>query len=195
MHKQVSTALLLLVVAVTGCGAPQTATAPTLPPQYFDLKGFLDEQRAYLESVSPGVTRTVRASGAPAETQRLVRVEWERELHFFYEADLNKPALRGAYASTSTRLPDGATRRTYRRHPDERTAIRELTVETTAAGAVRQIEAVQDDRNALFASERRMTLRCDPALNHNRLTSYEIDGRQKLIFFEPTTYAVKAEVE
>lgn len=182
-----------LLGVLSSCGAP-TATPP-LPPQYFDLKGFLDQQRAYLESASPAVTRTVRAGEAAPEIQRLARVAWERELHFFYEADLNKPALRGLYTETTTALPGGATRRTYRRRPAEHAAIRELTVETAPGGTVRLIRATQDDRNALFASERHLTLRLDPTPDHNRLTAYAISGRQKLIFFSPTTYDVRAEVE
>ena len=185
----------LLALGLAACSGAPTAAPPALPPLYFDLKGFLDGQRAYLESVSPAVTRTVQASDGPGETQRLVRVNWERELHFFYEADLNKPALRGFYTETATPLPGGATRRTYERRAGEHTAIRTLSVETGPGDAVRLVEAVQDDRNALFASERHLTLRCDPAPDHNRLTAYEISGRQKLIFFEPTTYQVRAEVE
>lgn len=185
---------ILLTAGLAACGSAPGA-APALPPQYFDLKTFLDGQRAYLESVSPTVTRTVRTNGVAPETQQLARVAWERELYFFYEADLNKPALRGLYAATAMPLPDGATRRTYQRRPGEHAAIRELRVETTSAGAVRLVEATQDDRNALFASERHLTLRCDPAPDHNRLTAYEIRGRQKLVFFNPTTYEVQAEVE
>ena len=58
--------LSLLFALLTACGGAPGAATPTLPPLYFDLKGFLDGQRAYLESVSPAVTRTVRASDAPS---------------------------------------------------------------------------------------------------------------------------------
>ena len=180
---------------LAACGTPPTAAPPALPPFYFDLTRLLDEQRAYLESVSPGVTRTVRADDVPAETQRLTNVAWDRELRFFYDADLNKPALRGLYTTDSVGLPGGGTRRTYRRRPAETAPIREMTVETGPGGAVRLVQAVQDDRNMLFASERRLTLRLDPAPDHNRLLSYEIGGRQKLRFFGETTYEVRAEVE
>ena len=187
--------LSLLFALLTACGGAPGAATPTLPPLYFDLKGFLDGQRAYLESVSPTVTRTVRASDAPSETQQLARVNWERELHFFYEADLNKPALRGFYTTTTTALPGGAIRRTYQRRPGKHSAIRTLSVESVSGGAVRLVEAVQDDHNALFASERQLLLRCDPAPDHNRLLAYEIRGQQKLVFFDPTSYEVKAEIE
>ncbi len=186
---------LPLLFLLAACSSAPGAATPELPPQYFDLKTFLDGQRAYLESVSPAVTRTVQTDGVAPETQRLVRVAWERELHFFYEADLNKPALRGLYSETATSLPDGTTRRTYRRRLGAHAAIRELRVETTPEGSVRSVEATQDDRNALFASERHLTLRCDPTPDHNRLLAYGIQGRQKLVFFRPTTYDVRAEVE
>ncbi|MBC7448886.1 MAG: hypothetical protein H7330_12590 [Hymenobacteraceae bacterium] len=183
---------LLLLAA---CGQAPGASSPALPPLYFDLKTFLDGQRAYLESVSPTVTRTVRTDGVAPETQRLARVAWDRELHFFYEADLNKPALRGLYAETAAPLPDGGTRRTYQRRAGAHTAVRELRVEIGAGGTVRSVEATQDDHNALFTSERHLLLRCDPTPDHNRLLAYEIRGRQKLVFFHPTTYEVRAEIE
>ena len=189
--------LMLGVLAVlsTACGGGAAPAAPALPPLYFDLTGFLDTQRDYLESVSPGVTRTVLTDGAAPETQRRARVAWDRELALFYEADINKPALRGLYTETATPLPDGGTRRTYQRQPAAHPTIRELTVETAPDGGVRRIAAVQDEQNALFASERHLTLRCDPAPDRNRLLSYDIKGKQKLVFFAPTTYEVRAEIE
>jgi hypothetical protein len=189
---------LLIWVSVTGLGAcdGSPTAAPTLPPLYFDLKALLDDQRAYLESTTPGVTRSVRAGKNAADIQRVTRVNWEHELHFFYDADLNRPALRGRYTETTTTLPDGAVRRTYRCQPARAVApVRELTVEVARGGGVRQITAVQDDQNILFASERQLTLRLDPAPDHNRLLSYAISGRQKLVFFAETTYDVRGEVE
>ncbi len=185
------------LVVAAGCGEPNPAPATAaLPAQYFDLRKLLDEQREYLESVSPTVIRTVRAGTGPPEVQRVSRVNWERELHFFYEADLNRPALRGRYAHTTAALPAGGRRHTYQRQPARgAAAIRELTVDVTAGGTVYRVTAVQDERNALFASERRLALDLTPAPDHNRLVRYAVDGQQKLVFFAPTTYAVQGDIE
>jgi hypothetical protein len=186
-----SAALLLL-----GGAACSPSAAPTaLPASAFDLKGFLDGQRQYLESVAPTVTKTVRTGDNPVETARLSRVNWERELQFFYDADLNKPALRGLYTEVGTPLPEGGTRRSFTRRPDETTPIRELIVDLGPDNSVRQLRATQDDHNALFHSERYLLLTLDPDPDHNRLVSYEVRGRQKLIFFDPTTYEVRGEID
>ncbi len=183
----------LLTLAAACNSVPPTTVA--LPDSAFDLKGFLDGQRQYLESVAPTVTKTVRTGQEAPEMERLSRVNWERELQFFYDADLNKPALRGRYTETSAPLPDGGVRRTFTRQPDENTPIRELIVDLGPENSVRQLRATQDDRNALFHSERYLTLTLDPAPDRNRLLSYEVRGRQKLIFFDPTTYEVRGEIE
>lgn len=183
----------VLILGLTAC-RPEAPSAG-LAPAYFDLKTFLDGQRNYLESVSPTVTKTVTTGAGPAETQRLARTNWERELSFFYDADLNKPALRGAYAEITTRLPNDGTRHTYTRRPGQHGAVRRLIVDLGPEGAVRQVEAEQDDANMLFRSSRHLLLRCDPTPDHNRLLAYSVDGRQKLIFFAETRYGVQGEVE
>ena len=186
--------LVVLSLLLSACASAPDA-APVGPKPYFNLSGFLDTQRAYLESVVPAVTKTVSTNGQPAETQRQTHLNWTQELTFFYEADLNKPALHGAYDSATVALADGAQRRTYTRRPDERTPIRQLTVETTPSGAVRRIQAEQDERNFLFRAGRTITLTCDARPDHNRLTAYTVSGFQKLIFFDQTTYAVRGEIE
>lgn len=189
---------VLSTALLTACGGPGSEArqvAAAAKPAYFDLKGFLDEQRRDLESAAPSVTKTVKTDGAAPEIKHLARVNWERELGFFYEADLNKPALRGAYRAATAPLPGGGQRVTYTRKAGERGAVRWLAVETGKQGTVTRVIAEQDEQNALFSSTRALALHCDPAPAHNRLLSYAIEGRQKLVFFDATTYAVKGEVD
>lgn len=182
-----------LLLGLAAC--QPAASPPGLAPAYFDLKGFLDGQRNYLESVTPTVTKTVTTGAGHPETQRLARTNWERELSFFYDADLNKPALRGAYAETTAPLPDGGTRHVYTRRPGQHGAVRRLSVDTGPHETVWRVEAEQDDANMLFRSSRQLLLRCDPTPDHNRLLTYAVEGRQKLIFFDETRYSVRGEVE
>ena len=113
------TGLFLFVgasLALGGCGDGPTAPDPAAPgaPRpvgpYFDVRGLLDAQVQQLTARHPGVTKHVALRGGAPETVQVPQVKWADELQIFYQADINKAALRGAYAVDSASLPGGAVR-------------------------------------------------------------------------------------
>ena len=194
MRRQLAAAGLLLLLA--GCNAPESTTPSGVSPAagrttaYFPLKAYLDAQAARLNQQHPAVTKQVRLRGEAPETTRVPRVDWNRELQIFYQADLNKPALRGAYAVDSGTTAGGARQYTYTRKAGFGNPVTVLRVEQDGTG-VRAVSATLAQTNPLFSSQKKMELRAQ----HGTITSYQVKGVQKLILFDTVRYATAARVE
>jgi len=158
-------------------------------PAYFPLKEYLDVQVARLNQQQPPVEKHVTLRGSAPETARVPKIDWAKELQVFYQADINKPALRGAYAVDSTTLPDGTRRITYTRQPGFDNAVVRLAVVRDAAG-VRAVDATLQQNNPLFYSEKKMQLQGEAG----SLATYQVRGVQKLVLFDTLRYATNARV-
>lgn len=183
-----------LPLLLAGCGGgPENATprAASAGPLYFDVKGLLDQQIKRLDQARTATIKQVSVRGGPPETVRVPAVKWTDELQLFFQADINKAALRGAYAVDSVRLPDGRLRRTYTRLPGHDIApVTRLEVLGPGA-APEEITADVEQQNALFTA--RKHLRLD--LRQGRLTGYAVQGTQKLVLFDTLRYAAAGQVQ
>ena len=183
-----------LPLLLAGCGGAPEGAAPRAGgagPLYFDVKGLLDQQIKQLDQVRAATLKRVRVRGGALETVRVPAVKWNDELQLFFQADINKAALRGAYAVDSARLPDGRLRRTYTRRPGHDIApVTRLEVLGPSA-APEEITADVEQQNALFTA--RKHLRLD--LRQGRLTSYAVQGTQKLVLFDTLRYAAAGQVQ
>ena len=184
---------LLLGVAwgLAGCGEAGPAAPVPRRPLYFDVKGLLTQQVAQLTQRRAAVAKRVSLRGASPETVRVSAVKWADELQIFFQADINKSALRGAYAVDSVLLPGGLLRRTYTRRPGQPNApVARLQV-VQQGPVVQEIRAVVEQENALFSAQKQLRL----TLHDGQLRSYEVTGTQKLIFFDALRYAAAGQVE
>lgn len=191
MHKHgpllATTGLLLCMM---GCGSPEPAAAPTMRrPDYFPLKAYLDAQAARLNQLRPAVAKQVMLRNSQPETTRVPQVDWTKELQIFYQADINKPALRGAYTVDSS-TANGVRHYTYTRRPEVENPVTRLQIDTDAAG-VRTVSATLTQDNPLFFSEKKMVLQAQ----NGRLRSYQVRGVQKLILFDTLRYSTAAQVQ
>ncbi|GAA4494982.1 hypothetical protein GCM10023172_06030 [Hymenobacter ginsengisoli] len=187
-----STAALL---ALSSCdkGAATDPAAPGAAHQhgaYFDVRGLLDAQVRQLTASRPGVEKRVSLRGSPPETVRVPQVKWADELQVFYQADINKAALRGAYAVDSASLPGGAVRRTYRLRPGHDNApVLRLDV-TSQASQPQEIVARLRQDNALFFGQKDLRL----MLQNGHLSQYSASGVQKLVLFDTLRYTTTMRV-
>lgn len=193
---------LALVALLPACGSPgEDATVRANPanrkPGYFDVKQFLDAQVAELSRQQPAVEKQVQLRNGQTETTRVSKTDWSKELQIFYQADINKPALRGAYSERVGAPYSNAAGKSvyaYVRKPGVDATVESLTINTLgAAGPKDQVEeltAVIKQDNALFYSEKKVSMRS----NNNQLTEYEVRGVQKLAFFDTVRYSVRTRV-
>jgi len=182
---------LLGTATLAGCGDAAPAAPTNRRPLYFDVKGLLTQQTEQLANRRAAVTKRVSLRGNPTETVRVPSVKWADELQIFFQADINKAALRGAYAVDSVALPGGALRRTYTRRPGQPNApVARLAVVQQGAGPT-AITATIEQHNPLFSAQKQLRLE----LRNGQLRRYEVVGTQKLVFFDTLRYAAAGQVE
>jgi len=189
--------LVLGMVVLTACGSEDASvrTAPTnRKPDYFDVKGFLDRQVAGLSRRQPTVEKQVRLRNGTTETTRVAKTDWSKELQIFYQADINKPALRGVYrVSALSSGVAGRAQASYVRKPEAKATVETLTVTTSKDAPTAQVEEIRafvKQDNALFYSEKKLRLLC----KDGNVTAYEVQGVQKLIMFDTVRYSVRTQV-
>ena len=180
-----------------GCGGHGAAADPAAPGAphptgpYFDLRGLLDAQVRQLTASHSGTTKQVRLRNDAPETVEVPAVRWADELQLFYQADITKASLRGAYAVDSTALASGVIRHTYRLRPGHNTAPVQVLSITNDSDRLEEITATLRQDNPLFFGQKTLTMR----LERGKLTSYGVRGVQKLILFDTLRYQTLTQVE
>lgn len=184
---------LLLVGAwlLTGCGDAGPATPAVHRPRYFDVKGLLTQQVAQLARRHAAVTKRVSLRGGAPETVRVPAVQWADELQIFFQADINKAALRGAYAVDSVALPGGSLRRTYTRLPGQPNAPVARLMVLQQGAIAQEVAATIVQTNPLFSAQKQLRFH----LQNGQLRQYEVVGTQKLVLFDTLRYAAAGQVE
>ena len=183
--------LLAGIGLLAGCGDAAPAAPAARRPLYFDVKGLLTEQVEQLARRRAAAVKRVSLRGQAPETVRVPAVRWADELQVFFQADINKAALRGAYAVDSATLPDGRLRRTYTRRPGQPNApVARLEVVQQGAEA-QALAATIEQSNPLFAARKQLRVQ----LQRGQLRSYEVVGTQKLVLFDTLRYAAAGQVE
>jgi hypothetical protein len=194
MRKQVVARVAAVLAGLgwlTACGDAGPNAPAARRPLYFDVKGLLDKQIAQLAQRRAAVTKQVSLRQEPAETVRVPTVKWADELQIFFQADINKAALRGAYAVDSVALPGGLLRRTYTRRPGQSNApVARLTVVQQNGQAV-DVAATIDQNNPLFSTQKQLQLQ----LSDGKLRAYKAEGTQKLVLFDTLRYTAAGRVE
>ncbi|WP_199243492.1 hypothetical protein [Hymenobacter sedentarius] len=184
-------ALVAGALLLGSCGDASPAAPAARRPLYFDVKGLLTQQVAQLAQCRAAVTKRVSLRGNATETVRVPAVKWADELQIFFQADINKAALRGAYAVDSVALPGGLLRRTYTRLPGQPNApVARLTV-VQQGPVAQEVSATIVQNNPLFSAQKQLRFQ----LQNGQLRRYEVVGTQKLVLFDTLRYAAAGQVE
>ena len=176
---------------LVGCGDAGPAAPDARRPLYFDVKGLLNKQVAQLAQRHAAVVKRVSLRGNATETVRVPTVKWADELQIFFQADINKAALRGGYAVDSIVLPGGLLRRTYTRLPGQPNAPVTRLMVVQQGAVAQEVAATIVQNNALFATRKQLHFQ----LQNGQLRQYEVVGTQKLVLFDTLHYAAAGQVE
>ena len=174
---------------------PATAGAPHAIGPYYDVRGQLDSLVRVLAARHAPVEKKVSLRGSQPETKRVAGVKWADELQIFYQLDINKAALRGAYEvkRVQDNLPAGCTEYTYRRKPGYPNApVTSLNITCGPGHQLRGLVAKVEQHNALFASKKELLLLCDNNSGPGSI-NYRVEGKQKLILFDSLRFATEAQ--
>ena len=162
---------------------------------YYDVKGLINHQVAYLSEKSPAVQVTATVNGAHQEERKIEKsdsVFWARTLSLVNKADINRPALRGAYTEVDSAINTSLNLmiKSFFPKDDEDMNVLYLNVYyDSTLSTIKYLETVVRDENLLYLTERKMKLTFDNFQGQNRITAYEVWGKQKIIFGDTVRFS------
>lgn len=156
----------------------------------YDLTAYLQQETARLQQEKPPVLKSVTTKGQPTETTETNEIDWEKELSIFQEVDLGRPALRDFYREERQELPNGSTVSTFTKTEEAAAPVQRLELVVSPFHKLEHLEADVLEENILFYSRRKITLVAEPGTG--KLSSYRVEGVQKLIFGDSLRYRIDA---
>ncbi|WP_299818219.1 hypothetical protein [uncultured Pontibacter sp.] len=181
--------LLVLLLAFTACERPAPPATADATGSY-NLTLYLQEQKARMQAKKPMVLKSVTTEGQPTETVETDDIDWQDELSVFEQLDLRRPALEEYYLKQEKVLENGDIAVEYKKREDSEPIVHYLFLTLSPDRKLKHLAATLQDKNPLFYSYRRVYLEAEPATGN--ISSYSIEGVQKLIFNDSLHYAVKA---
>lgn len=179
MHKIVGTFYLSVLVFTSACSRVQPEAKP-----YLNIDSLLIEQALYLATRNASLKKQGTINGIKQDTTFTPgdSARWARELDIFAEIGLlNKPVNRLSY-SVMDGLPDVSSNLTIQefRAKDDLPVRLVRVFYLDSPEKLRKIEAFYHQENALLKTQRKLMLEFSDVYNKNILTSYSIEGGQKM---------------
>lgn len=170
--------------------------APRESRGYFD--SLVSANASLLLSRNASVFKETRV-GAKRDVRNFVpdSASWQRELEIFRQLDIfDKPAYRGAYevvrGQKDTRSNLQITEyRAVRSAPVR--LLRFYYLDTP--GQLKKVEAAYHEANALYDTERRLSLSFEDFHGTPLLSKYTLTGRQQIVLSDSVTYSIEARVD
>ncbi len=186
---------LLLLVALYGCQQKDVVSELQQEP-YFDLKGLINRQIAMLDRVDPPVEISAQIAGEDeTQTTRKDSAGWQASLKLLTEVDINKPVLQGSYLvkDSMDRERDLQVKWYVAKRADAEIPYLKVFYQDSLP-AVRRIEAAFRESNLLYTTQRKMSATFDAFEGSPRLTQYQAEGTQKVIFKDSIFYQWQATI-
>jgi len=180
--------LFILVLFLGSCTNPTDTAAVQ---NYFNLKGFIENQIAELNKRKPLVNKEM-ALGDKNENMQTTEIDWRQELELFTQTDLNKQAYQLSYTisqpSSSTFL--------YTLKNGEKLPVKSLKIVLDEVSKQpKLVEALLQEDNRLYDSEKKLQLTCTMRPEGVWLIkTYEINGFQHLSITDKKTFLVKGTI-
>ena len=175
--------IVYVLCIVLGISACQSESVEIKVKKYYDLKGLIERQIEALKSEKPKVQKDISVNEV-VENQVVDSLDWSKELDFFIQADLNKPAFVSSYRVDSSSM--GVK---YFLKETENLPVKFLEVNRMGEDGV-EIRALVTNNNYLYDTERNLRL----SLKQGQLIDYQIDGFQKVVFGKKKMFKVNGKV-
>ena len=172
--------VLLIMLAISAC---QSESGEVKVKKYYDLKGLVERQIEVLKSEKPKVQKNISVNES-TENQTVDSLDWAKELEFFMQADLNKPAFVSSY-----RVDSSLRGVQYFLKETEKLPVKFLEVNRMGEDGI-EIRALVSNNNYLYDTERNLRL----SLQQGQLIDYQIDGFQKVVFGKKKMFKVRGTV-
>lgn len=169
--------LLFISLLVIGCAKSETQNSTKI---YFDLAGLVNQQITELNKNQP-LTHKNLVIEEKKEVLNTNKIDWQKELELFLQADLNKQSYQLSY--NKEEMPQMAV---YTLKEGENLPVKSLKILFDEDKSVKHIEALIQTDNYLYQSEKHLLM----TLDKNRLTNYQIEGWQELFIGKKKNFKV-----
>ena len=169
--------LLFISLLLIGCTESETQNATKTT---FDLAGLVNQQIAELNKNQPLTHKNLEIEDKK-EVLNTNKIDWQKELELFLQADLNKQSYQLSYNKEET--PQMAV---YTLKEGEKLPVKSLKIIFDEDKTVKHLEALLQTKNYLYESEKHLLM----TLDKNRLTNYQIEGWQELFIGKKKSFKV-----
>lgn len=169
--------LLFISLILIGCTESETQNATKTN---FDLAGLVNQQIAELNKNQPLTHKNLEIEDKK-EVLNTNKIDWQKELELFLQADLNKQSYQLSYNKEET--PQMTV---YTLKEGEKLPVKSLKIIFDEDKTVKHLEALLQTKNYLYESEKHLLM----TLDKNRLTNYQIEGWQELFIGKKKSFKV-----
>ncbi|WP_238807164.1 hypothetical protein [Emticicia aquatica] len=159
--------ILLISLLLIGCAQSDNQNSTKI---YFDLAGLVSQQITELNKNQPLTHKNLLIEDNE-EAINTTKINWQKELDLFLQADLNKQSYQLSYNKQETPLMAIYTLKEHESLP-----VRTLKIIFDKDNTPKHIEAFMQVKNYLYESEKNLSMDFDK----KQLKSYQIEGWQEL---------------
>lgn len=180
---------LVFIFILSACGSENKEI---LNPLYFDIHGVITRQINLLDSLKPGLNKSLTFDGA-TEEKASPKVNWQQELEIFKEADINSPVLRETY-----QVKEEKGKRTTTIHylpiEDKNKGVIKLSITYDENKKLKSIYCKIISNNWLYSFERDLELFFSNEKNLELLQGFSIKNSQEILFKKKDQSKLKANI-
>lgn len=186
--------LALFPILIFLACSTEKAQESTKIAEYFDLSGTLDSVVNDLLASGASLRKTTEINDEKetVELNLTTEEDWKRQLELFYEADINKVGLSGAYQTETLQAFDGIEKRIY---SSIKSSSFVKNIECTFRdGKLFSIRILASDKNLVYGSNLEYILHFNHFKSKMMLDHYSIKADEKMLFKGPLNLQVIADV-
>lgn len=166
---------------------------------YYPVDSLLKEQIQLLTNTSVSLQKEAWINSAHQDTLivSLDSATWSNELDMFNEIDwINRPINQGGYTILDQQNDPYSNLiiREYRANKNRTIQYLKLYYQDTPT-KLRKLESLYEMESALLFSKRKLTMEFTDLYNKNILSSYSVEGKQKLVMGDSVHYLIKGKVQ
>ena len=164
---------------------------------YFSMDSLVDQQINRLTILNPELEKEAVLDDQSVSVKiHLDSLGWENELKVFRDANIDKPAFYGVYSLVSA-VQDSFSNLLYNEYSissdSEDLPVKNLRIYyLDGMHAIKKIEILIKDKNELFESERHLLLNFENREGIPLLSSYHVQGSQKLQLNDSVKYEMNS---
>ena len=161
------------------CGCNYSSNQPP-PWRYFNLKTYFSGQQRMLSARNAAINKSITKDNVK-ESREISHPDWTKELKPFADCDLNKPAWLKSYSIDSI-LSDHSIHLSYT-SMESKFPVQKMQIDINN-DTVSRIQITINKQNTYYSSQQQ--------LDYIPFHSYHINGTQKVILADPTSFIIDA---